>query len=676
MDPKRHSFRNTMPSSRPQPLVRAMTPPLEKRSMNELVAEIPMSSGVVMGMPSRSGAEAEAPPDETFFRNGLEARQTDVFIAVMGVTGSGKSTFISMLANDGATVKVGHGLQGCTQSVTSYLYKYSRDVNVYLIDTPGFDDTNRDDADILRDIAFWLSESLKSDVKLSGILYLHRITDPRMAGSAKRNLLMFKKLCGNEALKNVILVTTMWEKVNRTEGGEREKELMETEDFWGFMVKNGSRVERHYNSRTSAKALVSKFIKEKKIELTIQDEMVTKGRHLDQTDAGMTLDGELAKEREKWEQRAAQQKADMEEALRLRDEQLAQVLREEREKSEAKAKKLHEERELLKVNLDGLRREAEARTRLMLEKQQAKLKEENDQRTLEMLQDQQYQIRRQAEQIMALQGDRSIVPRVRSHPGQNRIQECRSLTLIDDAYFFCGPNHCASTLPPKVKMQLGNRQLDDTPGNKGVFGAIRKTAQSLTGYSGGIKAFALGTSDSFYIHYHQDGHCKDVSFLPDYPGLADFLKKHKKSGGKTESGCPRYVSLGINGHYFLNTKSRTIWDLPKDLIEQPWWSSNRAKAVWLGMEDTWVAQLVNGEKFHHLKGLYCSNSGKLEEKINTGFGRKRPGQRIKAMALNLTNPESFAAVWGDGGIVYNAGGRFDGFVFEEFATKNFGTSFN
>jgi len=41
----------------------------------------------------------------------------------------------------------------------------------------------------------------------------------------------------------------------------------------------------------------------------------------------------------------------------------------------------------------------------------------------------------------------------------------------------------------------------------------------------------------------------------------------------------------------------------------------------------------------------------------------------------LTNPDYFAAVWGDGGIVYNAAGEFDGFIFEEFATKNFGTTF-
>jgi hypothetical protein len=45
------------------------------------------------------------------------------------------------------------------------------------------------------------------------------------------------------------------------------------------------------------------------------------------------------------------------------------------------------------------------------------------------------------------------------------------------------------------------------------------------------------------------------------------------------------------------------------------------------------------------------------------------------MALDLTDPESYIAVWGDGGVVCNAAGRFDQFIFEEFATKNFGTQF-
>ena len=68
---------------------------------------------VVMGLPNALNLPDDALPDETFFRSGLEARSTDVFVAIMGVTGSGKSTFISLLAEPGSRPVVGHGLEGC-----------------------------------------------------------------------------------------------------------------------------------------------------------------------------------------------------------------------------------------------------------------------------------------------------------------------------------------------------------------------------------------------------------------------------------------------------------------------------------------------------------------------------------------------------------------------------------
>lgn len=47
----------------------------------------------------------------------LNCRPDDVVIAVMGVTGAGKSTFISLFAKD---AQIGHGLQSC-MCQTAYL---------------------------------------------------------------------------------------------------------------------------------------------------------------------------------------------------------------------------------------------------------------------------------------------------------------------------------------------------------------------------------------------------------------------------------------------------------------------------------------------------------------------------------------------------------------------------
>ena len=73
-----------------------------------------------------------------------------------------------------------------------------------MIDTPGFDDTFKPDIEVLKTAATWLSEAYQKDLLLTGIIYLHRITDPKMGGTARKDLMMFKKLCGEDSFSNVV----------------------------------------------------------------------------------------------------------------------------------------------------------------------------------------------------------------------------------------------------------------------------------------------------------------------------------------------------------------------------------------------------------------------------------------------------------------------------------------
>ncbi|OAX30640.1 hypothetical protein K503DRAFT_806951, partial [Rhizopogon vinicolor AM-OR11-026] len=84
-------------------------------------------------------------------------QNSEIRIAVMGATGSGKSTFINKAS--GSSLPVGHGLESCTKEVqTSRPFVISGRF-VTLIDTPGFDDTTRSDTDILSMIAAYLSKT-------------------------------------------------------------------------------------------------------------------------------------------------------------------------------------------------------------------------------------------------------------------------------------------------------------------------------------------------------------------------------------------------------------------------------------------------------------------------------------------------------------------------------------
>ena len=150
-----------------------------------------------------------------------------------------------------------------TSEIETFSFKYNNTA-VHLIDTPGFDDTYRTDSDVLKDIAFWLSEAYRRQIKLSGIAYLRPIDRNRMTGAAYKNLRMFHKLCGDGSLPSVVLATTMWGNVKEGIGEQRENELKRRPDFWGDMAAHGSRVFRHEDSRASAMNIITYILDQRR----------------------------------------------------------------------------------------------------------------------------------------------------------------------------------------------------------------------------------------------------------------------------------------------------------------------------------------------------------------------------------------------------------------------------
>jgi len=130
------------------------------------------------------------------------------------------------------------------------------------------------------------------------VLYLHRITDNRIAGSAYRNLNLFGKICGDKPARKVIYVTTMWDKVKPWDidiSESRAKDL--TTDFWTPMLVLGARTLRFLNTEESAKAIVSELLSsdsEAQV-LLIQEEMVDLNRDIIETQAAKTLYNDLQK---------------------------------------------------------------------------------------------------------------------------------------------------------------------------------------------------------------------------------------------------------------------------------------------------------------------------------------------------------------------------------------------
>ena len=133
----------------------------------------------------------------------------------------------------------------------------------------------------------------KKGILLSGVVYVHRITDQRMSATPHRNLLMFAELTGPGSAKNIVLVTTMWDKLHPQfdDGHKREKGL--EKKYWNVMIHHGATVERFLNTSDSAWSMIDNVVErnkhEQKAVLLIQEETVDQKQPLLATAAGKAL---------------------------------------------------------------------------------------------------------------------------------------------------------------------------------------------------------------------------------------------------------------------------------------------------------------------------------------------------------------------------------------------------
>lgn len=305
------------------------------------------------------------------FPDGVEPNADDVIIALMGMTGAGKSSLISLCSEKKPAI--GHDLESCTQSVDTYpfIYDGAPQKRVFLVDTPGFDDSTRSDAEVLRELAAWLTATYAKKIRLSGIIYLHGINQPRMQGSARKNIMMFKKLCGDDALKNVILATTMWDLVDEDVGAAREKQLIETKEFWGYMASKGSKTYRHDNTHQSAMELIGHFVEaDSKMTLEIQEEMVDQHKSLDGTAAAAAVEAKIEQERARFAVELRNLETDLREALRKKDNDTMEALREERARYTADLAQIKAAQESLRTTMEKLHEERYVQLEKAIKEQQ------------------------------------------------------------------------------------------------------------------------------------------------------------------------------------------------------------------------------------------------------------------------------------------------------------------
>ncbi|MCJ1389739.1 hypothetical protein MMC18_002596 [Xylographa bjoerkii] len=266
-------------------------------------------------------------------------------IAIMGPTGSGKSSFIRGITGC-ESIRVGRGLHSAileTETAEVSMHDVMIKSTCFtLIDTPGFDDTTISDHDVLGIIADWLKERYEAGQLLTSIFYLQPITKNRVEGSALRSLALLEKLCGSKNFKNILLITTFWNQVSEEIGARREKEMLEMEGFWKSMKEKGAATERMARDYERFKDALWAMADKPCISLQIQEELHD-GKALEETMAGLSISAEARKMKEEHERALEETRIRAREELSKRDKLLEEArkrdaTRQERMQKEAERK--------------------------------------------------------------------------------------------------------------------------------------------------------------------------------------------------------------------------------------------------------------------------------------------------------------------------------------------------
>lgn len=205
---------------------------------------------------------------------------------------------------------------------------------MHLLDTPGFSDTHRSDASILSEIAFWLSEASQRDLRISGVIYIHSILQPRLQGSAVKGLEVFKQIIGEEAFDSCVMVSTHWDLLVHDQaqmqlGLQRHRELESL--AWLDVMERGGRALALYpgNSEGALRLIDGMLGRLWRGTLRLQREINDERIELRKTSAGKILFERFEGLMQMFEERLEEVKQEIQDAIRERDERHAADLKKE-----------------------------------------------------------------------------------------------------------------------------------------------------------------------------------------------------------------------------------------------------------------------------------------------------------------------------------------------------------
>ena len=289
-----------------------------------------------------------------------------------------------------------------------------------------------------------------------------------MSGSSKRNIDMFKALCGYSTYSNVAIATTFWNEQDRQSFLQRETELKHDVDFFGGIIGEGARLFRHcefgqdaHQLRHSAQFIVRHVVRQSRLSpvvLLIQHELVDEGKTLDQTAAGIVVAGEMQRMAEKHKRQLETLQKDMNDMMNVRDSNQTAAIEALTDGFQQQLSNAERQREVLESSMAELQRREQQDLLNRLEKIES---------TFEL------KLQQREEELKHLEESLRLVREEAAHPGSvSRLNASQELLL----------QHETEVAHKRRNVQNGQRAYKDLRGTTKTIrgGIVSGIAASVT----------------------------------------------------------------------------------------------------------------------------------------------------------------------------------------------------
>ena len=193
---------------------------------------------------------------------------------------------------------------------------------------------------------------------LSGVIYVHHISDTLSTKVPSRNFMMVRALCGDAALMNAVLVSNMWSKVSPEVGGKRENEL--SSGFFKPALDLGAQMARHDNTAQSAHNIIRRIATNAPVVLQIQRELVVERKDIANTTAGISISKKLNRKIGELWVKLEKVRKETEQALKEKEEETVRGLQKKGKRLQGQVEKFVKDEEGMAANYAAEKRRMEA----------------------------------------------------------------------------------------------------------------------------------------------------------------------------------------------------------------------------------------------------------------------------------------------------------------------------